>query len=220
MNKLYNCVVKTYVLELPESIHITLTCQINIYTCPQWILLTASKLKSNQAVGEKEIKDDLYIPSVLLKSMINYTWDFASPIENRCYFLIFSDLRKIWQWQICCTLELILIESELIAKTNYHLNVSHTLRQCSLAGPVYTRLPLECHWLTQCTLGYHWAYQRILAGYTGTPLEKTAPHWDATGETQPNPPPPHPTHLPPPPTRHSPPPPHPSHQTFVVVFLY
>ena len=54
--------------------------------------------------------------------------------------------------------------------------------------------------LTQCTLGYHWATQRILAGYMGTPLEKlswnsptlechwrnlvaTAPHWDATGET-------------------------------------
>ena len=63
-----------------------------------------------------------------------------------------------------------------------------------------TGMPLECHWLTQCTLGYHWATQQILAGYTGTPLEKlswnsptlechwrnlveTAPHWDATGET-------------------------------------
>ena len=75
-----------------------------------------------------------------------------------------------------------------------------TLSQCTLAGPVYTGMPLECHWLTQCTLGYHWATQRILAGYTGTPLEKlswnsptlechwrysmeSAPHWDATGET-------------------------------------
>ena len=59
---------------------------------------------------------------------------------------------------------------------------------------------LECHWLTQCTLGYHWATQRILAGCTGTALEKlswnsptlechwrnlveSTPHWDATGET-------------------------------------
>ena len=75
-----------------------------------------------------------------------------------------------------------------------------TLSQCTLAGPVYTGMPLECHWLTQCTLGYHWVTQRILARYTGTPLEKlswnsstlechwrnlvkTAPHWDATGET-------------------------------------
>ena len=49
---------------------------------------------------------------------------------------------------------------------------SLTLSQCTLAGPVYTGMPLECHWLTQCTLGYHWATQRILAGYTGTPLEK------------------------------------------------
>ena len=66
--------------------------------------------------------------------------------------------------------------------------------------PVYTGMPLECHWLTQCTLGNHWATQRIFAGYTGTPLEKlswnsptlechwrnlveSAPHWDATGET-------------------------------------
>ena len=55
-----------------------------------------------------------------------------------------------------------------------------TLSQCTLAGPVYTGMPLEC----QCTLGYHWATQRILAGYTGTPLEKLSwirPHWDATG---------------------------------------
>ena len=75
-----------------------------------------------------------------------------------------------------------------------------TLSQCTLTGPVYTGMPLECYCLTQCTLGYHWATQRILAGYTGTPLEKlslnspalechwrnivgSAPHWDATGET-------------------------------------
>ena len=79
-------------------------------------------------------------------------------------------------------------------------NISLTLSQCTLAGPVYTGMPLDCHWLTQCTLRYHWATQRILAGYTGTPLEKlswnsptlerhwrnlveTAPHWDATEET-------------------------------------
>ena len=66
----------------------------------------------------------------------------------------------------------------------------HWLVQCKL----------ECHWKTQCTLGYHWATKRILAGYTGTPLEKlswnsptlechwrnlveSGPHWDATGET-------------------------------------
>ena len=65
---------------------------------------------------------------------------------------------------------------------------------------MYTGLSLECHWLTHCTLGYHWATRRILAWYTGTPLEKrswnnptlechwrnlveNAPHWDATGET-------------------------------------
>ena len=75
-----------------------------------------------------------------------------------------------------------------------------TLSQCTLAGPVYIGMPLECHWLTQCTLGYHWATQLILAGYTGTSLEKlswnsptlechwrnlveSAPHWDANGET-------------------------------------
>ena len=65
----------------------------------------------------------------------------------------------------------------------------HWLFQCTL----------ECHWVTQCTLGCHWANKRILAGYTGTPLEKliwnrptlechwrnlveTDRHWDATGE--------------------------------------
>ena len=75
-----------------------------------------------------------------------------------------------------------------------------TTSQGTLDGPVYTGMLLECHWLTQCTLGYHWATQRVLAGCTGTPLEKlswnrptldchwiflveSAPHWNATGET-------------------------------------
>ena len=79
-------------------------------------------------------------------------------------------------------------------------SITLTLSQCTLAGPVYTGMPLECHWLIQCTLGYHWATQRILAAYTGTPLEKlswnsptleshwrnlvdSAPYRDATGET-------------------------------------
>ena len=72
--------------------------------------------------------------------------------------------------------------------------------------PVYTGWS-SVHWnangmplVDQCTLGDHWLTQRILAGYTGTPLEKlswssptlerhwrnlveTAPYWDATGET-------------------------------------
>ena len=64
--------------------------------------------------------------------------------------------------------------------------LSLTLSQCTLAGPVYTGMPLECHWLARCTLGYHWATQRILAGYSGTPLETlswNSPHWNATGET-------------------------------------
>ena len=73
--------------------------------------------------------------------------------------------------------------------TNMGLSLvtSLTLSQCTLADPVSTVMPLECHWLTQCTLGYHWATQRILAGYTGTPLEKpcwNSPHWNATGETR------------------------------------
>ena len=76
----------------------------------------------------------------------------------------------------------------------------HILSQCTLAGPVYTGMPLECNWLNQCKREYYWATQRILAGYTGTPLEKlswnsptlechwrnlveSAPHWEATGET-------------------------------------
>ena len=47
-----------------------------------------------------------------------------------------------------------------------------TLSQCTLAGPVYTGMPLECHWLTQCTLEHHWKN-----------LVETAPHWNATGES-------------------------------------
>ena len=80
--------------------------------------------------------------------------------------------------------------------------VTLTLSQCTLAGPLYIGMPLECHWLTQCTLGYHLAYRRILAGYTGTPLEKNSwscptlgchwrnfnfcsLHWNTTGGTVP-----------------------------------
>ena len=46
------------------------------------------------------------------------------------------------------------------------------MSQCTLAGPVYTGMPLECHWLTQCTLEHHWKN-----------LVETAPHWNATGES-------------------------------------
>ena len=62
-----------------------------------------------------------------------------------------------------------------------------TLSQCTVVVPVYTGMPLEWHWLTQCTPGQYWATQRKLAGYTGTPLKKkifeTVPHWNATEET-------------------------------------
>ena len=51
-------------------------------------------------------------------------------------------------------------------------HITLIMRQCTLAGPVYTGMPLEYHWLTQCTLGYHWVTQRELAGYTGTLLDK------------------------------------------------
>ena len=92
----------------------------------------------------------------------------------------------------------------------------HWLVQCTL----------ECHWLTQCTVRYHSVTQQILAGYTGTPLEKLSwlcptlewhwrnhdycnLHWNTTRETRTPPPPPHP---PPPPTPpHPPPPPTPTH---------
>ena len=45
--------------------------------------------------------------------------------------------------------------------------MSNTLSQCTLAGPVYTGIPLKCHWLIQCTLGYDWATQQILQGTLG-----------------------------------------------------
>ena len=34
-----------------------------------------------------------------------------------------------------------------------------------------TVMPLECHWWTQCSLGYHWATQR-----------NSRVHWDTTGK--------------------------------------
>ena len=73
----------------------------------------------------------------------------------------------------------------LYSSDNLELAITYPLPWASVHWLV--QWILECLWLTQCTLGYHWATQRILAGYTGTPLEKktveTAPHWDATGET-------------------------------------
>ena len=62
-----------------------------------------------------------------------------------------------------------------------------------------TSLPLpwaSVHWLVQCTLrchwnatvwpSEHWVTKQILAGYTGTPLEKlswSCPHCNTTGKT-------------------------------------
>ena len=63
--------------------------------------------------------------------------------------------------------------------------ISLTLSQYTLAGLVYTEMPLECHWLTQCAPGYHWETQRILQGtleHNWKNLVETAPHWNATGE--------------------------------------
>ena len=39
-----------------------------------------------------------------------------------------------------------------------------TLRLCPLVVPVYTKMPLNCHRLTQCTLGYHWVTSAYLQG--------------------------------------------------------
>ena len=115
------------------------------------------------------------------------------------YVFLYSYDHAVWSWRIpfsanirfdCCG-------DAIIWKPSIN---SLALSQCTLAGPVYTGMPLECHWLTQCTLGYHWAIQRILAGYTGTPLEKlswnsrtlechwrnlveTTQHWDVTWDT-------------------------------------
>ena len=111
----------------------------------------------------------------------------------RLFYQVFS--MKVPAFMARCVFTIMYVYSE-----NESYVYSLTLSQCTLAGPVYTGMPLECHWLTQCTLGYHWASQRILGGYTGAPLEKLswntptlechwrnlvepAPHWDATGET-------------------------------------
>ena len=114
---------------------------------------------------------------------------------NSIYMIIinFSMLQLLGYWEsIFWAQELYCIIVKIMIILLHHLCTWHkciwtlTLSQCTLAGPVYTGMPLECHWLTQCTLGYHWATQRILAGYTGTPLEKlswNSPHWNAAGET-------------------------------------
>ena len=68
---------------------------------------------------------------------------------------------------------------------SFVVNLTLTLSQFTLDGPVYTGMPLECHCLTQCTMGYHWATERILQGtleHHWKNLVETAPHWNATGE--------------------------------------
>ena len=65
------------------------------------------------------------------------------------------------------------------------VNSALSLSQCTMGGPVNTGKPLECHWVTQCTLGYHWAIQSILQGtleHHWKNLIETAPHWNDTGE--------------------------------------
>ena len=98
----------------------------------------------------------------------------------------------------CCCNSVLAVRRNGIHYT--HPDASLTLNQCTLAGPVYTRMPLECHCLTQCILGYHLATQRVLAGYIGTLLEKLiwncltlechwgnldycSLHWNTTGRT-------------------------------------
>ena len=61
-----------------------------------------------------------------------------------------------------------------------------TLCQCILAVPVYTVMPLECHWSTQCALGHHWATHRMLQGtleHHWKNVVETALHWNNTEET-------------------------------------
>ena len=61
-----------------------------------------------------------------------------------------------------------------------------TLCQCILAAPMYTAMPLKCHWSTQCALGHHWATQRMLQGtleHHWKNVVETALHWNNTEET-------------------------------------
>ena len=107
----------------------------------------------------------------LFESMMLY-WRIHASLglneTNLCVFDCYTVLMEVTRLYIVCFNE-----------------GSLTLSKCTLAGPVDTGMPPECHWLTQCTLGYHWTTQRILAWYTETPLEKTLNfyrlHWNTTG---------------------------------------
>ena len=60
--------------------------------------------------------------------------------------------------------------------------ITLTLSQCTLAGPVYTGMPLADSVYTGIPLDD----PANIVGHTGTPLEKlneTVPLWNATGET-------------------------------------
>ena len=121
----------------------------------------------------------------------DYIFHISSIHRGLVTSYLFAELgqRCIRQWFVVwrhqAIVELLETTSSGISfRDNFYL--TFTLSQCTLAGPVYIGMPLECHWLIQSTLGYHWATQRILAGYTGTPLEKlswNSPHWNATGQT-------------------------------------
>ena len=172
--------------------------------------------------------NDVFCEMHLNKRLSKQSWGWwfetpSHPLSRHCnvymqWKFIYMTSKCIYIWRHCICNENLrfygfslgmfarsrmpsLLEYNAIDSTFSSCNVtSLTLGQCTLARLVYTGMPLECHWLTHCTLEYHWATQRIFAGYTGTPLEKlswnsptlechwrnlveNATHWDTTGES-------------------------------------
>ena len=78
------------------------------------------------------------------------------------------------------------IRIQLIPQIMAAIDASLTLSQCTLAGPVYTGMPLECHWLAQCTLGTTGRSSEYLQGtleHYWKKIVETDPYWNATGQT-------------------------------------
>ena len=121
---------------------------------------------------------------------------------NECYFIIIIHRavhpHVIFEYVRCMLTDIVheicwqlihFVASRLPSFGNFYSNIYYnsmcissfhvlgagtlTLSQFTLAGPVYTEMPLECHWLTQCT--------RDTTGrsseYTWIPLGKLNWNW-------------------------------------------
>ena len=184
---LYHCTITKY-SPCRYNNKLSVTSQIPTLPLP-------NGLRSGWELFQKPIFPFWYSNNIILRGtwhcMLNIV-SYCSAIHSwfntvNCHTLLIqhSELSPKCKLELEMTYSNSILGNKILQKFNQNAQISHkkmhwhetnltslTLSQCTLAGPVYTGMLLECHWLTQCTLGYHWKN-----------LVETVPHWNATGET-------------------------------------